>query len=109
MQILRDSDDMDLSFQSCTRMAGEHFDPVEHTTMVQWKNNVPETGRKGIHGQIRKFDEEGGADFIRMRMIETWQAEETMQRGASERGNPTAFLAQAIRRRETARPSMKSV
>jgi hypothetical protein len=40
----------------------------------------------------------------RVRTIETWQAEETMQHEVSERSNPSIFLACAIRRTESASP-----
>jgi hypothetical protein len=39
---------------------------------------------KGLYGEIRAFDEEMDADFIRMRMTATWKAQETMERGVSE-------------------------
>jgi hypothetical protein len=40
-----------------------------------------------------EFNEDSDAGFVGMRMIETRQAEETMQRGVSEGDNPSTFLA----------------
>jgi hypothetical protein len=37
---------------------------------------------KGTYEEIRGFKEELDADFIRMRMIATWGAQETMERSA---------------------------
>jgi hypothetical protein len=44
-------------------------------------------------GPVRAFHDEQDADFLRMRMIAIWEAEETMQRGVSERHYPSTFLA----------------
>jgi hypothetical protein len=64
-----------------------------------------EQRRRGIAGEIRKFEEEVEVDYIPLRMISIHKAEEAMQRAITERDNPTRFCAQAIKRRETARPS----
>jgi hypothetical protein len=42
---------------------------------------------------VRKFDEERDVDAIRRRMVEIIEAQETIERGVSERSNPTTFLA----------------
>jgi hypothetical protein len=52
-----------------------------------------EMRRKGISGDIRRFDEKSDDEFKRMKMIATLHAEETMKRGANERDNPSTFLA----------------
>jgi hypothetical protein len=46
-----------------------------------------------MSGEVRAFNEAVYEDFIRIRMIATWQAEETMERAVSERRNPSTFLA----------------
>jgi hypothetical protein len=48
---------------------------------------------KRIQGNYRKFEEDQDADFVRMRMVAMWEAQETMERGVSERDNPSTFLA----------------
>jgi hypothetical protein len=53
------------------------------------------------------FDEELDEDFIWMGMIATWQGQETMERGVSERKDPSIFLAYTIKWREAARHLMK--
>jgi hypothetical protein len=58
--------------------------------------------QKGIYVRIRAFDEELDENVIPMRMIATWQAQETMERGVSERDNSSTFLAQGARRSEAA-------
>jgi hypothetical protein len=50
---------------------------------VVWRNMF----REMITREIRKFDKEVDADFIRMSTIVTRQAEETMKRRVSEREN----------------------
>jgi hypothetical protein len=93
MQILLDSKDMDQAFDGGRKMIEDHADPVPHMTPVQWRDMFQVMSQMGIHGEIRKFDEEGDADFIRVSMVAAWQPEETMQRAVSERDNPTTFLA----------------
>jgi hypothetical protein len=44
----------------------------------------------------------------RVRIVETWQAEETMQREVNERRNPSIFLSWAIRRTESASPQHRT-
>jgi hypothetical protein len=48
---------------------------------------------KGIYGEIRGFDEGLDERFIRMRMIATWQAQETMECWVNERDSRSTFLA----------------
>jgi hypothetical protein len=48
---------------------------------------------KEIQRKFRNFDEEQDADFIRMRMLAIWEAQETMKRGVIERDNRSTFLA----------------
>jgi hypothetical protein len=47
----------------------------------------------GITGETRAFNGEADTCVIRMRMLVIWEAQQTMELGASERDNPTAFLA----------------
>jgi hypothetical protein len=46
-----------------------------------------------IRGKYRKFDGKMNADFIKMRVIAIREAQETMERGVSERDNPSTFPA----------------
>jgi hypothetical protein len=94
--ILLDSENMDLAFMSCEEMDRRRFDPVEYASLVQWRNTFQEMRKRDISGEIRKFDEEREGGFIRMRMIATWQAKDTMQCGASESDNPSTFLARRL-------------
>jgi hypothetical protein len=48
---------------------------------------------KRIQGQYREFNEEPEADFIKMRMIAVLEAEETVERGLSERDHPSTCFA----------------
>jgi hypothetical protein len=54
----------------------------------------------GIQGAYRKFEENEDTDFIKMRMVEIWEAEEKMEGGGSEKGNPPTFLESATKRTE---------
>jgi hypothetical protein len=47
---------------------------------------------KRIQGTYRKFEEDQDADFVRMRMVVIWEAQETMERGVAERDHPSGFL-----------------
>jgi hypothetical protein len=49
--------------------------------------------RRGIAGEVRKLEEEVDEDYIPIRMIAIYEAEETMQRAVAERNNPTSFCA----------------
>jgi hypothetical protein len=60
------------------------------------------TRTKGVQVIAREFDEKEDADYVRMRMVAIWEAQETMEPGVIERTNPSDFLAQGRRRRETA-------
>jgi hypothetical protein len=47
------------------------------------------------------------AGFVRMMMIAVLEAQETMERGVSEKDNLSTFYPSAITRMESARPTMK--
>jgi hypothetical protein len=49
--------------------------------------------RKWIQGEIRKWQDERDEELLKMAMIATWQAEETVQRGVGERDSTSVFLA----------------
>jgi hypothetical protein len=59
-----------------------------------WKEFLSAWKYKGIQGAYRKFGEPQDMDFNRQRMKAIWEAQETMERGVSERDNPSTFLAQ---------------
>jgi hypothetical protein len=76
--------------------------PEECTNTPQWQNMMKMMRSKWIQVWASEFDEEGDAEFVKMRMVAIWEAQETMERGVEERSNPSLFLAQGRRRREAA-------
>jgi hypothetical protein len=61
--------------------------------MPQWIEMLRIRQEKCIGPEFRELDQDLDAAFWRMRSIAVQQAEETMQRGVSERDNPSTFLA----------------
>jgi hypothetical protein len=61
-----------------------------------------EQQRKNIDGQVKKFDEEKTADFLRLRMTAMGVAEDTMHRAVAERDEPLSNSACGPKRREIA-------
>jgi hypothetical protein len=49
--------------------------------------------RKRIQGEAREFDEREDAEFVKMKMVAIWEAQETMERGVVGRRNSPDFLA----------------
>jgi hypothetical protein len=45
--------------------------------LLEWR-------RKDIQGLYRKIDDEAGAEYVRMRSIAIWEAQDTMERGELE-------------------------
>jgi hypothetical protein len=56
----------------------------------------------GTTVEFRQFNEDKEDPLIKMRVLAIWEAQEAMERGASETDNPSAFLASVDRRTETA-------
>jgi hypothetical protein len=100
-----ESSDVIPEFEQCLEQTGKEVEPEEYTTMPQWQKKKKMMKSKGIEILAREFNEEGDAEFVKMRMVAIWEAQETMERGVDERSNPSVFLAQGRRRRETARDS----
>jgi hypothetical protein len=60
---------------------------------MEWSHFMDTWKCQGTTGQIREFDEEGlDADCIQIRVLTLREAEESMERGVSERDNPSTFL-----------------
>jgi hypothetical protein len=59
----------------------------------EWRNFMGTRLRQSTAGQFRKFDEDLDPDPITMRRLATWEADEAMRGGVSERHHPTTFLA----------------
>jgi hypothetical protein len=82
---------VDTPRQVLRRFEIKYFDAIKYTSPPQWREMLSTWKNKGIQGIYRKSDEGQDADFIKMRMI--WEADETMERGVSERDHPSTFLA----------------
>jgi hypothetical protein len=54
---------------------------------TSWKLISEEQRKKGIVGEIAKFEDELDPDFIQVREITIHEDEETMQRAVAERDN----------------------
>jgi hypothetical protein len=80
-------------------MERQRFDPIKYTNSPEGREILSEWKYQGVQGEYRRFEEEKDAGFIKMRLITIWEAQETMERGVSERDNPSTFLAQTIKRR----------
>jgi hypothetical protein len=62
-------------------------------TMPQWQEMIKTRKNKGLVVQFREFNEDMDAPFVRMRVIALRQAQETTERGVSERDTLSTFLA----------------
>jgi hypothetical protein len=70
-----------------------HLGPCQSTRMQQWREISTIAKNKGIQLECRQCDEDFDAPCIKMKMIAIRRAQETMERGVSERDNPSTFLA----------------
>jgi hypothetical protein len=77
--ILLDSDDLETAFWCCWETEAEHDNPLHCINSLQWHEMYKTMKRKGIQGDIRKFEDERDEGFLRMRVIATWRAAESMQ------------------------------
>jgi hypothetical protein len=91
--ILLESDDVAAALVECERMEQQHLDMIKHANSPQWKESLLAWKNKRIQGSYRKFVEVLDADFIKMRMVAIWDAQETMECGVSERDDASNFLA----------------
>jgi hypothetical protein len=58
-----------------------------------WRNLLLTRKSQSLTVKLREFDEGLDGPLVKMRMISILQAQETMERGVSERDNPSTFLA----------------
>jgi FAD/FMN-containing dehydrogenase len=93
-----------LSLNASLEQETKGQDATTFAQMPQWIKMLRIRKAKVIGGEFREFDEELDALFWRMRSIDIRQAEETMQRGVSERDNPS----NGFKRKETACLTMVS-
>jgi hypothetical protein len=48
---------------------------------------------EGVQVVAREFDEKEDADYVRMRIVAIWEAQEAMERGLEEREHPSLYFA----------------
>jgi hypothetical protein len=75
------------AFKYCFDQDQRGVAPEEYTSMPQWKNMMKTMKEKRHQVWAREFDERADAEFVRMRMVAIWEAQETMERGVEERSN----------------------
>jgi hypothetical protein len=66
---------------------------VENVSLPQWRSFIEVWTGKNTQGRFRKFGEGLDERFIYQRTVAIWEAQETMERGVSERDNASALLA----------------
>jgi hypothetical protein len=91
--VLVESSDVMLAFRHWYDQASKGVEPKEYTIMPQWQGMMNMIKWKRIEVMERTFNEERDADFVKMRMVAIWEAQNTMEREANERSNPSVFLA----------------
>jgi hypothetical protein len=87
----------------CGTQEYQYCDRNKDMTMPQWLEMIRIRQNRDIQVACLAFDEELNTPFIRIRMIEIREAQETMERGVSERANFSTFLARGPVRRRAAR------
>jgi hypothetical protein len=48
IQVLLDSEDLEVEYSRCTKMVEQGFDQVQYVQMVQWREMLMTMKRKGI-------------------------------------------------------------
>jgi hypothetical protein len=91
--VLVESSDILSAVVLCSGMEAMGQEPHEYTTMPQSLEMAKMRKNKGLVVHCRAFDGDLDAPIVTMRMIAIRQAQETMERGVSERDNPFTFLA----------------
>jgi hypothetical protein len=91
--IMAESSDVGSALAGCCDQDWWEIDPEVYTYMPQWQTMIKMVKSKGITMICGPFDENVDANFMKMRIVAIWEAQETMERGISERNNPNAFLA----------------
>jgi hypothetical protein len=93
VEMITESSDVTLGFNHCCEQHRRELQPEQYMCMPQWIGMMRTMMQRNIDFKVRTFDEENDMGPIKMRMLWIWEAQDTKERGVSERSNPSTCLA----------------